>query len=64
MPPQPHSESAAAAPRPRGGWLASLAPTCCWDKPAFVLILLRVVEGFVFFLVFVRAAIASGLVTP
>ena len=31
--------------------------------PAFVLILLKVVEGFVFFLVFFRAAIASGLVT-
>ncbi len=31
---------------------------------AFVLILLKVVEGFVFFLVFFfRAAIASGLVT-
>ncbi len=31
--------------------------------PAFVLILLKVVEGFVFVLVFFRAAIASGLVT-
>jgi hypothetical protein len=33
------------------------------DTPAFDLILLKVVEGFVFFLVFFRAAIASGLVT-
>ena len=31
--------------------------------PAFVLILLKVVEGFILFLVFFRAAIASGLVT-
>ena len=33
------------------------------ETPAFVLILLKVVEGFILFLVFFRAAIASGLVT-